>query len=133
MVGSILGTYRDQAAAGHNRMTISIEEFRASRELLLDRILLQPFRCSAAAIHNLEERGVNKRDRIMRLSVGSAARGSTCVAEDPSNKRGGWLFWTSKQDERCAFKFISTVEMPRGTSRKLGGNLVNVVRRNPSL
>ena len=40
----LLGTYRDQPAAGHERMTIGIEQFRESRELWLDRMLLQPFR-----------------------------------------------------------------------------------------
>jgi len=40
----LLGTYRDQPAAGHERMTIGIEQFREGRELWLDRMLLQPFR-----------------------------------------------------------------------------------------
>lgn len=40
----LLGTYRDQPAAGHDLMTIGIEQFRAPRELWLDRMLLQPFR-----------------------------------------------------------------------------------------
>src|SRR5258705_9072993 len=40
----LLGTYRGQPSAGHDGMTIGIEEFRASRELWLDRMLLQPFR-----------------------------------------------------------------------------------------
>ena len=45
----LLGTYRDQPAAGHDGMTIGIEQFRAARELWLDRMLLQPFRGSAGA------------------------------------------------------------------------------------
>jgi len=40
----LLGTYRDQPAAGHEGMTIGIEQFREGRELRLDRMLLQPFR-----------------------------------------------------------------------------------------
>jgi sterol desaturase/sphingolipid hydroxylase (fatty acid hydroxylase superfamily) len=40
----LLGTYRDQPAAGHQGMTIGIEQFREARELWLDRMLLQPFR-----------------------------------------------------------------------------------------
>jgi len=40
----LLGTYRDQPAAGHKGMTIGIEQFRDGRELWLDRMLLQPFR-----------------------------------------------------------------------------------------
>ncbi len=40
----LFGTYRDQPAAGHEGMTIGIEQFREARELWLDRMLLQPFR-----------------------------------------------------------------------------------------
>jgi sterol desaturase/sphingolipid hydroxylase (fatty acid hydroxylase superfamily) len=40
----LLGTYRSQPAAGHDGMTIGIEQFREARELWLDRMLLQPFR-----------------------------------------------------------------------------------------
>ena len=40
----LLGTYRAQPAAGHEGMTIGIEQFREPRELGLDRMLLQPFR-----------------------------------------------------------------------------------------
>ena len=39
----LLGTYRAQPAAGHEEMTIGIEQFRVGRELWLDRMLLQPF------------------------------------------------------------------------------------------
>jgi sterol desaturase/sphingolipid hydroxylase (fatty acid hydroxylase superfamily) len=45
----LLGTYRDQPAAGHDGMTIGIEQFRAARELGLDRMLLQPFHGPAGA------------------------------------------------------------------------------------
>ena len=40
----LMGTYRDQPIAGHDMMTIGIEQFRNSRDLWLDRMLLQPFR-----------------------------------------------------------------------------------------
>jgi sterol desaturase/sphingolipid hydroxylase (fatty acid hydroxylase superfamily) len=40
----LFGTYRAQPAAGHDGMTIGIEQFRDRRELVLDRMLLQPFR-----------------------------------------------------------------------------------------
>jgi len=40
----LFGTYRAQPAAGHEAMTIGIEQFRDSRELGLDRMLVQPFR-----------------------------------------------------------------------------------------
>jgi sterol desaturase/sphingolipid hydroxylase (fatty acid hydroxylase superfamily) len=39
----LFGTYRAQPAAGHEAMTIGIEEFRDSRDLRLDRMLLLPF------------------------------------------------------------------------------------------
>jgi sterol desaturase/sphingolipid hydroxylase (fatty acid hydroxylase superfamily) len=45
----LLGTYRDQPAAGHEGMTIGIEQFREARELWLDRMFLQPFRGPAGA------------------------------------------------------------------------------------
>jgi sterol desaturase/sphingolipid hydroxylase (fatty acid hydroxylase superfamily) len=40
----LLGTYRDQPAAGHLAMTIGIEDFRDARELKLPRMLIQPWR-----------------------------------------------------------------------------------------
>lgn len=40
----LLGTYRAQPQAGHEAMTIGIEQFRDPRELRLGRMLLQPFR-----------------------------------------------------------------------------------------
>src|SRR5438093_754294 len=45
----LLGTYRAQPAAGHDAMTIGIEQFRDARELGLDRMLLQPFRGEAGS------------------------------------------------------------------------------------
>jgi sterol desaturase/sphingolipid hydroxylase (fatty acid hydroxylase superfamily) len=43
----LFGTYRDQPAAGHQGMTIGIEQFRDAGELRLDRLLLQPLRGNA--------------------------------------------------------------------------------------
>jgi sterol desaturase/sphingolipid hydroxylase (fatty acid hydroxylase superfamily) len=40
----LFGTYRDQPAAGHERMTIGIEQFRDPAEQRLDHMLTQPFR-----------------------------------------------------------------------------------------
>ena len=40
----LFGTYRAQPQAGHEGMTIGIEQFRDPRELRLDRMLSQPFR-----------------------------------------------------------------------------------------
>jgi sterol desaturase/sphingolipid hydroxylase (fatty acid hydroxylase superfamily) len=44
----LFGTYRAQPAAGHEGMTIGIEQFRGPRELWLDRMLLQPWRGEAS-------------------------------------------------------------------------------------
>jgi len=40
----LLGTYRAQPVSGHDAMTIGIDQFRESRELRLDRMLVQPFK-----------------------------------------------------------------------------------------
>lgn len=40
----LLGTYRAQPKAGHEGMTIGIEQFRTPRDLWLDRMLVQPLR-----------------------------------------------------------------------------------------
>jgi sterol desaturase/sphingolipid hydroxylase (fatty acid hydroxylase superfamily) len=40
----MFGTYRAQPEAGHEGMTIGIEQFRDPSELRLDRMLIQPFR-----------------------------------------------------------------------------------------
>lgn len=40
----LFGTYRDQPAAGHEKMTIGVEQFRDPAEQRLDRMLTQPFR-----------------------------------------------------------------------------------------
>ena len=40
----LFGTYRDQPDAGHDGMTIGIEQFREPDEQRLDRMLTQPFR-----------------------------------------------------------------------------------------
>lgn len=45
----LLGTYRAQPAAGHEAMTIGIEQFRTAGDLRLDRMLLQPFRADTPA------------------------------------------------------------------------------------
>ena len=39
----LFGTYRAQPAAGHEGMTIGIEQFRTREDLRLDRLLVQPF------------------------------------------------------------------------------------------
>ncbi len=40
----LFGTYRDQPAAGHEAMTIGIEQFREPADQRLDKMLIQPFR-----------------------------------------------------------------------------------------
>lgn len=44
----LLGTYRAQPRAGHEGMTIGIEQFRTRRDLWLDRMLVQPLRGAAS-------------------------------------------------------------------------------------
>ncbi|MEE2761268.1 MAG: sterol desaturase family protein, partial [Pseudomonadota bacterium] len=39
----LFGTYRDQPTAGHQAMTIGVDQFRTSHDLRLDRMLIQPF------------------------------------------------------------------------------------------
>ncbi len=55
----LFGTYRAQPTAGHEAMTIGIEQFRDPRELGLDRMLLQPFRGDAGR-YPLAERQVEQ-------------------------------------------------------------------------
>lgn len=55
----LFGTYRDQPQAGHEGMTIGIEQFRDGRELWLDRMLVQPLRGPASGYplgHERDER-----------------------------------------------------------------------------
>jgi sterol desaturase/sphingolipid hydroxylase (fatty acid hydroxylase superfamily) len=40
----LFGTYRAQPEAGHEGMTIGVEQFRDPAEARLDRMLTQPFR-----------------------------------------------------------------------------------------
>jgi sterol desaturase/sphingolipid hydroxylase (fatty acid hydroxylase superfamily) len=42
-----LGTYRAQPEKGHDGMTIGIDQFRSTRDLGLDRMLIQPFKDSS--------------------------------------------------------------------------------------
>ena len=44
----LLGTYKAQPAAGHEGMSIGIEQFRTRRELWLDRMLVQPVKGPAS-------------------------------------------------------------------------------------
>lgn len=44
----LLGTYRAQPKAGHDGMSIGIEQFRTPRDLWLDRMLVQPLRGPAS-------------------------------------------------------------------------------------
>jgi sterol desaturase/sphingolipid hydroxylase (fatty acid hydroxylase superfamily) len=40
----LFGTYRAQPEAGHEQMTLGLQEFRNPKELRIDRLLVQPFR-----------------------------------------------------------------------------------------
>jgi sterol desaturase/sphingolipid hydroxylase (fatty acid hydroxylase superfamily) len=44
----LLGTYKAQPKAGHEEMTIGIEQFRTTRDLWLDRMLVQPVKGPAS-------------------------------------------------------------------------------------
>lgn len=57
----LLGTYRAQPAAGHDGMTIGIAQFRAHRDLWLDRMMLQPLRGRAGG-WNMGRSAVQGRD-----------------------------------------------------------------------
>ncbi|MDI1283215.1 MAG: sterol desaturase family protein [Reyranella sp.] len=61
----LFGTYRAQPAAGHEAMTIGIEQFRAPGEQRLDRMLTQPFRDDTAASlsASLAARGPDAKER----------------------------------------------------------------------
>jgi sterol desaturase/sphingolipid hydroxylase (fatty acid hydroxylase superfamily) len=52
----LFGTYRDQPAAGHEAMTIGIEQFRDPAEQRLDHMLTQPFR-DDDTLYALDRRG----------------------------------------------------------------------------
>jgi sterol desaturase/sphingolipid hydroxylase (fatty acid hydroxylase superfamily) len=55
----LFGTYRAQPAAGHEAMTIGIEQFRAPAEQRLDHMLTQPFR-DDDTLYALERRGTGQ-------------------------------------------------------------------------
>jgi len=44
----LLGTYKAQPKAGHEEMSIGIEQFRTTRDLWLDRMLVQPVKGPAS-------------------------------------------------------------------------------------
>jgi sterol desaturase/sphingolipid hydroxylase (fatty acid hydroxylase superfamily) len=56
----LFGTYRTAPRAGHEAMTIGIDQFRSPRELWLDRMLLQPLRADDGAY------AVGRGDKAMR-------------------------------------------------------------------
>ncbi len=55
----LLGTYIAQPAKGHEDMKIGIEQFRTTRDLWLDRMLIQPLRGPASG-HALDHRNEQK-------------------------------------------------------------------------
>ena len=54
----LLGTYRAQPKAGHEGMTLGIEQFRTPRDLRLDQMLIQPLRgpASGGALDSKKDR-----------------------------------------------------------------------------
>lgn len=53
----LFGTYRAQPKEGHDGMTIGVEQFRTTRDLWLDRMLLQPFRTPGRERTNASKSG----------------------------------------------------------------------------
>ncbi|MEN8872796.1 MAG: sterol desaturase family protein, partial [Pacificibacter sp.] len=51
----LLGTYIAQPKAGHDEMQIGLNQFRARRELWIDRMILQPLR--RGSDHSSEDQG----------------------------------------------------------------------------
>jgi len=57
----LLGTYRAQPDAGHESMIIGIHQFRAIRDLRIDRMLLQPF-VGQVGSYPINRRGISTRE-----------------------------------------------------------------------
>ena len=53
----LCGTYRAQPAAGHEGMTIGLDQFRDPGQLRLDRMLVQPF-IKSTGVYPINQRGV---------------------------------------------------------------------------
>jgi len=66
----LLGTYRDQPAAGRDRLTLGIEQFRKARELWLDRMLCNP--SAGLRAHTRSLGGAPHETTRSRLSSGSS-------------------------------------------------------------
>jgi sterol desaturase/sphingolipid hydroxylase (fatty acid hydroxylase superfamily) len=75
------GTYRAQPQAGHAAMTIGIEQFRAPRELWLDRMLLQPFRADASGY------SIGRQDEAGRSNDAGSRRGAR-ESQSPGHPSG---------------------------------------------
>jgi sterol desaturase/sphingolipid hydroxylase (fatty acid hydroxylase superfamily) len=93
----LLGTYRDQPAAGHEGMTIGIEQFREARELRLDRMLLQPFRGEAGGYaigreaEPLGKAGFQQSSVVDEGTQAGQGRGCTVERPEPSHIEHGGL------------------------------------------
>jgi rhodanese-related sulfurtransferase len=72
----LFGTYKAQPAAGHEEMTIGVEQFRDPLELRLDRMLAQPFRGDPGPIARLRApiSWINAGDLKHRLDAGETLR-----------------------------------------------------------
>ena len=97
----LFGTYRAQPAAGHDAMTIGIEQFRDPRELGLDRMLLQPFRgddwplsAGSAGRRTMSMRRFVPRLALALLLVAGAACGRRSPRSDQSD------------DTRCVARLV---------------------------
>jgi sterol desaturase/sphingolipid hydroxylase (fatty acid hydroxylase superfamily) len=57
-------TYRAQPEAGHDGMTLGLEQFRNPKELRIDRMLLQPFRSGAKITNEPRSHAAPSTDRL---------------------------------------------------------------------
>jgi sterol desaturase/sphingolipid hydroxylase (fatty acid hydroxylase superfamily)/rhodanese-related sulfurtransferase len=69
----LLGTYRAQPAAGHEAMTIGLDDFRDPGQLRLDRMLVQPFSGKAG------QYPINRRDWRARANRQGVAAGAPWI------------------------------------------------------
>ena len=107
----LFGTYRAQPAAGHEGMTIGIEQFRDPRELRLDRMLLQPFRGDAGRYPLGRREQANNEHAPLRCRVSR----SRCCS---SQRRHGLPFIATRSIWRRSM--LAGLARPVGADRPYG-------------
>ena len=122
----LFGTYRAQPAAGHDGMTIGIEQFRDPRELGLDRMLLQPFRGDAGRypLGRREGRSMSTRHALPRivlalLLVAAVRSGCAFIASKSTWRRlklrsaGLAGLWAPDRRTSCSLRSRTVAVRPR--------------------